>query len=237
MPVLDEVAGQVDARDPGFDRDEYFVQEVASRGGQLFPAALRMTRNRCDAEDLVQETLARAYAGLGKFTPGTNVRAWLYRILTNTFINSCRKRGRDPGQLVRAEFEQVLDARGGDWARSAEAEALEGAGDSEVMAALAELPEGFRAAIYLADVEGYPYRDVAAMLGVPIGTVMSRLHRGRAKLRHRLADYAATAGIPTQAPEAPSSPPPRNLPPTPAPGLMPRRRRTPGPGWMPPSAR
>jgi RNA polymerase sigma-70 factor (ECF subfamily) len=174
------------------DHDVYFEQEVASCGGQLYPAALRMTRNPSDAEDLVQETMARAYVGMKNFTPGTNVRAWLYRILTNTFINSCRKRGREPAQTLRAEFEQLLDSRDGlgQPARSAESEALDNAGDSEVMQALMELPEGFRAAIYLADVEGYPYRDVAEMLEIPIGTVMSRLHRGRGKLRKKLAAYA-----------------------------------------------
>jgi RNA polymerase sigma-70 factor (ECF subfamily) len=183
---------------PGqFDHREYFENEVATWGGKLYPAALRMTRNPSDAEDLVQETMVRAYAGLRNFTPGTNVRAWLYRILTNTFINSCRKRGREPAQTLRAEFEQLLDHRDGDSrgglaepARSAEAEALDRVADSEVMRALMELPEGFRAAIYLADVEGYPYRDVAEMLEIPIGTVMSRLHRGRSKLRKRLAAYA-----------------------------------------------
>jgi len=180
-----EHIGQIDHR-------EYFANEVATWGGQLYPAALRMTRNPSDAEDLVQETMTRAYAGLRNFTPGTNVRAWLYRILTNTFINSCRKRGREPAQTLRAEFEQLLDARDGiaQPARSAESEALDRVADSEVMQALMELPEGFRAAIYLADVEGYPYRDVAEMLEIPIGTVMSRLHRGRGKLRKRLAAYA-----------------------------------------------
>jgi RNA polymerase sigma-70 factor, ECF subfamily len=175
-----------------FDHDEYFETEVASWRGQLYPAALRMTRNPADAEDLLQETMARAYTGLRNFTPGTNIRAWLYRILTNTFINSCRKRGREPAQTLRAEFEQLLDARPGvaQPARSAESEALDRVADSEVMQALMELPEGFRAAIYLADVEGYPYRDVADMLQIPIGTVMSRLHRGRGKLRERLAAYA-----------------------------------------------
>ena len=174
------------------DHDSYFEQEVASCGRQLYPAALRMTRNPCDAEDLVQETMARAYVGMRNFTPGTNVRAWLYRILTNTFINSCRKRSREPAQTLRAEFEQLLDARDGlgQPVRSAESEALDRAGESEVMQALMELPEGFRAAIYLADVEGYPYRDVAEILEIPIGTVMSRLHRGRGKLRKKLASYA-----------------------------------------------
>jgi RNA polymerase sigma-70 factor (ECF subfamily) len=185
-----------------FDHNVYFENEVATWRGQLYPAALRMTRNPSDAEDLVQETMARAYAGLRNFTPGTNVRAWLYRILTNTFINTCRKRGREPAQTLRAEFEQLLDARDGVGQRvqSAESEALDRIADSEVMQALMELPEGFRAAIYLADVEGYPYRDVADMLQIPIGTVMSRLHRGRGKLRKKLAAYAPAARKPAMAP-------------------------------------
>ena len=198
--------GQVDQVERGeqVERDAYFETEVASWGSQLYPAALRMTRNPSDAEDLVQETMARAYAGLRNFTRGTNVRAWLYRILTNTFINSCRKRGREPAQTLRAEFEQLLDARDGPGrsARSAESEALDRVADSEVMQALMELPEGFRAAIYLADVEGYPYRDVADMLEIPIGTVMSRLHRGRSKLRQRLAAYAPAPRPESQHPAA-----------------------------------
>src|ERR1700722_1468861 len=198
-----------------FNQDEYFETEVATWRGQLYPAALRMTRNPADAEDLLQETMARAYAGLRSFTPGTNIRAWLYRILTNTFINSCRKRGREPAQTLRAEFEQLLDGRNGlaQPARSAEAEALDRVADSEVMQALMELPEGFRAAIYLADGEGYPYRDVAEMLEIPIGTVMSRLHRGRGKLRKRLAAYAPAPRSATPAPQ-----PVRGPAPGPAPG-------------------
>jgi RNA polymerase sigma-70 factor (ECF subfamily) len=174
------------------DERALFETEVIPFGGQLYPIALRMTRNPCDAEDLVQETLARAYAAIRQFTPGTNMRAWLHRILANTFINSCRKRGREPVQALRAEFESLSAAADGvgQQARSAEAEALDRIGDSEVMRALVELPEGFRAAIYLADVEGFPYREVADILGVPVGTVMSRLHRGRAKLRKRLSAYA-----------------------------------------------
>ena len=197
MTVLQDVVHQTDHfhhtdETDQIDHDAYFEQEVASCGRQLYPAALRMTRNPSDAEDLVQETMARAYVGMRNFTPGTNVRAWLYRILTNTFINSCRKRSREPAQTLRAEFEQLLDARDGvgQPVRSAESEALDRVGESEVMQALMELPEGFRAAIYLADVEGYPYRDVAEMLEIPIGTVMSRLHRGRGKLRKKLANYA-----------------------------------------------
>jgi RNA polymerase sigma-70 factor (ECF subfamily) len=214
--VAPDVADHIDhaGQSEQFDHDVYFETEVASRRSQLYPAALRMTRNPADAEDLLQETMTRAYTGLRNFTPGTNVRAWLYRILTNTFINSCRKRGREPAQTLRAEFEQLLDARDGvaQPARSAEAEALDRVADSEVMQALMELPEGFRAAIYLADVEGYPYRDVAEMLEIPIGTVMSRLHRGRSKLRKRLAAYA-----PAPRAAEPAPPPVRVPAPGPAP--------------------
>jgi RNA polymerase sigma-70 factor (ECF subfamily) len=218
--VAPDVADHIDhaGQSEQFDHDEYFESEVASWRGQLYPAALRMTRNPADAEDLLQETMTRAYTGLRNFTPGTNVRAWLYRILTNTFINSCRKRGREPAQTLRAEFEQLLDSRDGvaQPARSAEAEALDKVADSEVMQALMELPEGFRAAIYLADVEGYPYRDVAEMLEIPIGTVMSRLHRGRGKLRKRLAAYAPAPRSATR-----SAPPEQQPVRVPAPGLAP----------------
>ncbi|HMG61983.1 MAG TPA: sigma-70 family RNA polymerase sigma factor [Streptosporangiaceae bacterium] len=219
-----DVADHIDhaGQSEQFDHDEYFESEVASWRGQLYPAALRMTRNPADAEDLIQETMTRAYTGLRNFTPGTNVRAWLYRILTNTFINSCRKRGREPAQTLRAEFEQLLDSRdglggGAQPARSAESEALDRVADSEVMQALMELPEGFRAAIYLADVEGYPYRDVAEMLEIPIGTVMSRLHRGRSKLRKRLAAYAPAPRAAEPAQAAEPAPPVR----VPAPGPVP----------------
>jgi RNA polymerase sigma-70 factor (ECF subfamily) len=219
--VAPDVADHIDhaGQSEQFDHDQYFESEVASWRGQLYPAALRMTRNPADAEDLLQETMTRAYTGLRNFTPGTNVRAWLYRILTNTFINSCRKRGREPAQTLRAEFEQLLDSRDGvaQPARSAEAEALDKVADSEVMQALMELPEGFRAAIYLADVEGYPYRDVAEMLEIPIGTVMSRLHRGRGKLRKRLAAYAPAPRSATPAQQPVRVPAPGLPPVSPAP--------------------
>jgi RNA polymerase sigma-70 factor (ECF subfamily) len=175
------------------DRDERFEQDVIPFMGQLYPAALRMTRNHSDAEDLVQETFAKAYAAFHQFKPGTNLRAWLHRILANTFINSYRKKRREPIQDLGAEFSD-------DWqtsndplappARSAETEALERLADSEILRALRDLPEEFRVAIYLADIEGYPYKQIAEMMGTPIGTVMSRLHRGRAKLRTQLASHA-----------------------------------------------
>lgn len=170
---------------------ERFERDVLPFMGQLYPAALGMTRNRCEAEDLVQETLAKAYVSFLQFRPGTNLRAWLYRILSTTFINTCRKRRREPAQC-RGDTEELLriaEQRVGP-ARSAEAEALGRLADSDIMRALHALPAGFGAVIYLADIEGYPYKEIAEILDIPIGTVMSRLHRGRARLRSRLAATA-----------------------------------------------
>jgi RNA polymerase sigma-70 factor (ECF subfamily) len=173
------------------DRHISFEQEVIPYRSQLYPAALRMTRNQADAEDLVQETFTRAYVSFSQFTPGTNMRAWLYRILTNAFINNCRKRRREPQQAPWDDSADLPQAPGAPrMARSAEDEALEQLTDSEVMRALRGLPAEFSAAIYLADVEGYAYREVAEILGTPIGTIMSRLHRGRKKLRDALAARA-----------------------------------------------
>jgi len=173
-----------------------FEQHVLPCLPQLYPAALRLTRNPADAEDLVQETLAKAYAAYAQFTPGTNQRAWLHAILANTFINTYRKRKREPaiapGADPHADWHTSADPLNGP-ARSAEAEALDKITDPAVLTALRALPPDFRTAIWLADVEGYPYRDVAAIMGTPIGTVMSRLHRARGKLRHQLAPHHATA--------------------------------------------
>jgi RNA polymerase sigma-70 factor, ECF subfamily len=174
-----------------------FEREVLGRRAELYPAALKMTRNPNDAEDLVQETMIRAYAGMRHYTPGTNARAWLYRIMSNTFINTCRKRKREPIHVLSSELDSPLlkavpDVAGlpEGCAPSAEAEVLGRFANSDFYSALAELPECFRTVVYLADVEGYAYRDIAEMIGVPIGTVMSRLSRARAKLRARLAQYA-----------------------------------------------
>jgi RNA polymerase sigma-70 factor (ECF subfamily) len=152
-----------------------------------------MTGNVSDAEDLVQETLAKAYTALHQFKPGTNMRAWLHKILANTFINTCRKKKHEPAQDLGAEFRDDWPTGTGPLspsARSAETDALEHLADSDILSALRELPPEFRAAIYLADIEGYPCKEVAEIMGTPIGTVMSRLHRGRGKLRQKLASYA-----------------------------------------------
>jgi len=170
-----------------------FERDVMPYFGQLYPAALRMTRNSSDAEDLVQETLVKAYAAFHQFKPGTNLRAWLYRILANTFINNYRRKRREPVQPLGIDFQEDWQA-GTDPlsapAASAEAVALDRMADSDVLRALRDLPKEFGVAIYLADIEGYPYKEIAEMMGTPIGTVMSRLHRGREKLRHRLRAYA-----------------------------------------------
>ncbi len=174
------------------DHHARFEQDVVPYMRKLYPSALRMTRNPSDAEDLIQETFARAYVAFHQFTPGTNLSAWLYRILVNTFINTRRKRGREPAQSLFGELGElhVSDSLLGQTARSAEEEALNRLADSDVLRALRDLPDGFSAVIYLADIEGYPYKEIAEIMGIPIGTVMSRLHRGRQQLRARLLAYA-----------------------------------------------
>ncbi len=177
-----------------------FEEQAIPFMDQLYAAAMRMTRNPSDAGDLVQETYTKAYAAFAQYQQGTNLKAWLYRILTNTFINSYRKNQRQPYQNTIDELEdwQLGSAESltqGRTTRSAEAEAIDHLPDSDVKEALQSIPEDFRLAVYLADVEGFAYQEIADIMKTPVGTVMSRLHRGRRLLRERLADYARERGF------------------------------------------
>jgi RNA polymerase sigma-70 factor, ECF subfamily len=186
-----------------------FEEQALPFADQLYAAAMRMTRNPADAADLVQETFVKAFQAFGQFQQGTNLKAWLYRIQTNTFINIYRKNQRNPYQGTIDDLE--------DWqlggaesvtqstsTRSAEAEAIDHLPDSAVKDALQAIPEDFRLAVYFADVEGFSYQEIADIMKTPVGTVMSRLHRGRRMLRESLSDYARDRGIvapsPTGAP-------------------------------------
>lgn len=180
------------------ERSARFERDAMGYLDQLYSAALRMTRNPTDAEDVVSETYAKAFASFHQFKPGTNLRAWLFRILTNTYINTYRKAQRQPvagGDSV--EDWQLAAAANHDSVglRSAEMEALDHLPDSRVSEALNSLAPDFRTAVYLADVEGFSYKEIAEIMGTPIGTVMSRLNRGRAQLRGQLAEAAAELGI------------------------------------------
>ena len=186
--------------EPVADVRSLFESQALQYMDQLYAAAMRMTRNPADAADLVQETFVKAYQAFGQFQQGTNLKAWLYRIQTNTFINNYRKNQRNPYQGTIDELE--------DWqlggaesvtqstsTRSAEAEAIDHLPDSAVKEALQAVPEDFRMAVYFADVEGFSYQEIADIMKTPVGTVMSRLHRGRRMLRDLLADYARDRGI------------------------------------------
>jgi RNA polymerase sigma-70 factor, ECF subfamily len=169
-----------------------FERDVLPLTDQLYRAARRYTRSTADAEDLVQETMAKAYAGFHTFTAGTNVRAWLYRILTNTWITSYRSAQRRPDEVLAADVTDLWPHAAAD--ASVELAVLEVMGDDEVRDALQALPEGQRLVVYYADVEGFRYKEIAAILGIQLGTVMSRLHRGRTNLRALLVDVAAARG-------------------------------------------
>jgi len=179
--------------DPGTFQDDALVF-----ADSLYGAALRMTRNPADAEDLLQETYLKAFRAYGGFEAGTNLRAWLFRILTNTYISTYRSKQRGPVQEDVEDIEDLylyrrLAATG--MSRSAEDAALERLTAPEVLQALEDLPEQFRLAVLLSDVEQFSYKEIAEITEVPIGTVMSRIHRGRKLLQQALAPYAAQEGL------------------------------------------
>jgi RNA polymerase sigma-70 factor (ECF subfamily) len=180
-----------------------FEEQALPFMDQLYAAAMRLTRNPADAADLVQETFVKAFQAFGQFQQGTNLKAWLYRIQTNTFINNYRKNQRNPYQGTIDDLEDwqlgSAESATATSGRSAEAEAIDHLPDSAVKDALQAIPEDFRMAVYFADVEGFSYQEIADIMKTPVGTVMSRLHRGRRMLRELLADYARERGIVTPA--------------------------------------
>lgn len=189
---------------------ETFAEQAMPLMDNLYGAAMRMTRNPADAEDLVQETYLKAYRGFGGFKQGTNLKAWMYRILTNTYINRYRQKQRRPDETDLSEVEDLYlykrlgGLEGATAGRSAEDELLELFADAEVKDALESLPENFRMPVLLADVEGFAYKEIAEILDIPIGTVMSRLHRGRKALQKALYEFAVARGLTDEVPAEPA---------------------------------
>ena len=200
LMTTDDAPAVSDGTDEARAKRDLFEEQALPFADQLYAAAMRMTRNPSDAADLVQETFVKAFQAFAQFQQGTNLKAWLYRIQTNTFINNYRKNQRNPYQGTIDDLE--------DWqlggaesmtqstsTRSAEAEAIDHLPDSAVKDALQAIPEDFRLAVYFADVEGFSYQEIADIMKTPVGTVMSRLHRGRRMLRESLSEYARDRGI------------------------------------------
>lgn len=199
LPVfLGQMASKELVKESQSNRNLRFERDAMQYANQLYAAAMRYTKNPEDAKDLVQDTYLKAFASFHQFEEGTNLKAWLYRVLQTTFINNYRKAQRQPQLSADAEVEdwQLHKAAShtSDQGKSAEISALENLPDSDIKKALQEIPEEFRMAVYLADVEGFSYKEIADIVGIPAGTVMSRLHRGRKQLREKLADYARELG-------------------------------------------
>jgi RNA polymerase sigma-70 factor, ECF subfamily len=186
-----------------------FERDALQYAKQLYSAAMRMTRNPSDAEDLVQETFLKAYRAYGTFEEGTNLKAWLYRILTNTFINKYRKDSRRPTEVDLGAVEdfylyrRVGSEESAEAARTTEERVLDGLVEADIKAAVEDLPENFRLPVLLADLEGFSYKEIAEILDIPIGTVMSRLHRGRKAMQKSLWEFAVNRGLVPEGAERP----------------------------------